>query len=208
MSANYFRNKLKNILEIDKLFFLFAIRDLTFYKIPNVLTNISKCPKCGNSCGIEIFSSNTNFIEFDMKWINKYYNPDERNLTFEFNDGDNLKIKPPTIQVTTIIDNYLKDSQRENKNIDFEFIKNVKFLDLDWESMTTEKLNKINSDTYKWSFEKYSLFLKVISDFKSMVTSSTFGSCSSCGAEVSVPFRFQGNLLSTFLISDPYSKLR
>lgn len=207
-SAEGKRLSSQNILEIDKLFFLFAIRDLTFYKIPNVLTNISKCPKCGESCGIEIFSNNTNFVEFDMKWINKYYNPDERNLTFDFKDGESLKIKPPTIQVTTIIDNYIKDLQRDNKKIDYEFIKNVKFLDLDWELMTTEKLNRVHTETYSWSFEKFSLFLKVISDFKSMVTSSTFGSCTSCGAEVSVPFRFQGNLLSTFLISDPYSTLR
>lgn len=192
-----------HILEMDKIFFLLAIRDLTFYHIPNNIQNPSTCPKCNKPCNIDIFTSNTIFFEEDLK-LSKFYNASERCYLFTFENGIELRIKPPTILTTSVIENYISNKRRNSKNINIDTLENIKYLDLDWENMTEDRLDKEISNTYKWSQEKYSLFLKVIEDFKKQLVTKTIDNCNSCGAEVTVPFQFRSGLLSIFLISDPY----
>lgn len=191
------------MLEMDKIFFLLAVRDLTFYHIPNKIKNPSSCPKCGQACGIEIFTSNTVFFEEDQN-LSNFYNASKRCYSFNFNDGETLEIKPPMILTTSVIENYISNKRRKGNKVEVDILENIKYLNLDWENMTEDRLDNQILETYKWSTEKYSLFLKVIEDFKKQMVNKTIDNCNSCGAEVTVPFQFPSGLLSIFLVSDPY----
>lgn len=192
-----------HILEMDKIFFLLAVRDLTFYHLPNNIKNPSICPKCNQPCGIDIFTNNTIFFEEDIN-LSKYYNATERCYLFTFDDGTELRIKPPTILTTHVIESYVSNKRRNSKKVNIDILENIKFLDLNWENMTEEMLDSEISEMYKWSDKKYSLFLKVVEDFKKQLVTKTFDKCNSCSAEVTVPFQFRSGLLSIFLIPDPY----
>lgn len=192
-----------SILEIDKLFFMLAIRDLTFYQIPNPLINNCKCPKCSEPCKIEIFSNNTTFLKLDPK-LQDYYRADKKNYTFNFDGEEPLEVKPPTIMVTEIISNYIETKNELGIKVDKPMLENIKYLDLEWETITVDAIDKVLMRSFNWSLAKYSMLLKFVEDFKKQIVTETFGTCDSCSAEVTVPFRFQGGLLSCFLIQDPY----
>lgn len=192
-----------HILEMDKIFFLLAVRDLTYYHLPNNIKNPSICPKCNQPCGIDIFTNNTTFFEEDPN-LSRFYNATERCYLFTFDDGMTLRIKPPTILTTTVIESYVSSKRANAKKVNVDTLENIKYLDLDWENMTEERLDSEISDMFKWSDKKYSLFLNVVEDFKKQLVTKTIDNCNSCSAEVTVPFQFRSGLLSIFLVSDPY----
>lgn len=203
------RMSYKSILELDKIFFIIALRDLTFYKMPNVLENSSKCPQCLDPCGIEIYSSNSTFYKKNEE-LYKFYDFEKRNFTLELKEGTVLEIKPPSILVSEVVNNYISHKRNSGQKIEVKLLENIKYLDLDWEKMTVERLDDFLVSMVGWSNERYTLFLKFIDDFKKQFkVFETFGTCKSCGAQgVTVPFQFHQNFRSIFLVSNPYSNIR
>lgn len=206
--------QVKDILEIDKLFFIFAIRDLTFSNIPNPITNSSKCPKCGDNCNIEIFSNNSDFFEYSEELL-KYYDPENRVFSISYvvdEDGDdvrNIQLRPPSIQTTTKIDNYITRKRELGHPISEDTLKYLKYLHLNWDTMTVEELDNIVVDSMGWSLLKYSLVIEFIDKIERQIIMTSFGTCSSCGAQgVTVPFRFREKFRSIFLISNPFRYAR
>ena len=198
----------RNILEIDKFFMVLAIRDLTFNNRPNKLINNSKCPKCGGNCGIEIFSSNSTFFEFDNN-LDQYYNDHTRSYYFEIEKtGEFLDLKPPSISTSHKIDNYYKEYSK-HKKIDRNLLNELMYLNVDWSDMDVKSLDRLITETYNWSDYKLTLLKTFVNDFKKQIKMLSYGTCGSCGAEgVSTHFSFRGGLLSIFLIQDIYSFVR
>lgn len=208
MSKGSRRFTSKDILEIDKIWLLLAIRDLTFHKISNKLVNPSACPKCGAPANIEIFSYNSTFFEFNEELMN-YYDDEQRCFIFEIVEtGEILKLKPPTISVSSKIDNYY-EKYSNVKKLDRSFLNEIQYIDLDWYNIDVQTLDKTIVDSFGWSVYKITLLKKFINDFKSQIKMKSFGYCESCGAEgVSTKFYFRGGLLSIFTIQNIYSYVR
>jgi hypothetical protein len=198
----------KDILEIDKFWLVLAIRDLTFYKIPNKLINPSSCPKCNSSANIEIFSYNSTFFNFDDNLM-QFYDYDENCFILDIeNTNEVLKLKPPTISISTKMENYYNEVGK-SKNIDREFLNEIQYLDLDWHNMDYRKVDDIIVESFGWSLHKTTLLKKFVNDFKNQIKMNSIGTCQSCGAEgVSTKFYFRGGVLSIFLIQDIYSYVR
>jgi hypothetical protein len=198
----------KDILEIDKVWLLLAIRDLTFSKISNKLINPSACPKCTSPANVEIFSYNSTFFEFNEELMN-YYDEEERCFMFDITEtGETLKLKPPTISVSSKVDSYY-EKYSNIKKIDRNFLNEIQYIDLDWYNIDVQTLDKTIVDSFGWSVYKITLLKKFINDFKSQIKMKSFGYCESCGAEgVSTKFYFRGGLLSIFTIQNIYSYVR
>lgn len=198
----------KNCLEIDKIFLLLAVRDLTFYEIENELVNISSCPSCGKNCNIKIYSNNTLFFDHDLK-IKGFYDIDSRSYVFNIEStGEKLSLRPPTMAITEKINTFNKHAIEKGLNVDPDSLNKIRYLDLNWNNISYEELQRNLIEISNWSMIKISMFEHFVKDFENQFSSKSIGICESCSAEVAVPFSFQGPYRSIFLVQDPYRYAR
>lgn len=190
------------ILEIDKIFFVVAIRDLTFYKIPNSMKTKHICNSCSKNNTLEIYSNNTIFFN-EKEYLNFKYDIEKRAYVFDIdNTGEILETKPPSILSTITIKNYIEHKNKLGANYNKETLDYVKYLNLDWSSIDIKDIDEIMQSTYGWSIDKETAMVKFISNFKNSIFAKVYGVCNNCGTEVAPPFSVEGGFRNIFLIQD------
>ena len=118
----YYGNSLghyKDLLEDDRIVLVFKIRELTFVdgqssiKIP-VPEGACQTPGCHPQSEVYFDSSKLEFLKPSEK-LEKYYDPAERCYNVQTKRFGTIKLYPPTIGVTTVIADWIREQQLENK---------------------------------------------------------------------------------------------
>lgn len=193
------RMSYKDLLDIDKIFYMLAIRDMTFYKIPNPLKNLNVCNSCKEDLSIDVYSNNSTFFELS-DILKKYYDSIERCFVIETDDDSYIQISPPTIGRSDAIKSYVNNKNSRGLSVDDSSIQILKYLHIDWRELSNQKIDNILIGLEGWSIDKLSKVIEIIREIKKSIKMMSHGVCGNCGAEVTAPFRFQGGFRDFFII--------
>lgn len=208
----------KDISVIDKIFYIFALRDITMkaqqreVKLTQSVTN----PKTGAVVEIEINNDSFDYHSIDED-IMAFYDEDERGFVFQDESFyAPIKLYVPTIGVTEYIGEYVRrQAEKKEKGEGFineNFIKTVQFMIKDWRLLDDK--DKYISSLY----EKYQSFTydehMLISEVKEKINLGikntilvNFGEGESA-LQVRVPINFRGGYKGLFNLSNIFDKLR
>lgn len=183
----------KDIKEIDRLYIIFAIRELTFKDGENKIF----LPESE----IEIKKEMLRYFIVDEK-LNKYYSEEERCfiITNKNNQEEYVKVYIPSIGVSSFIKKYVNEKRQSGAKIDEDFIKFAAFLFDDYRLLDEKKFKEVNIDSNGWSLFKISAYSQVSDIILQNINPQIV--YKKGGEEITAPLNFQGGLKSIFLISD------
>lgn len=194
-------NSYKDILEIDRFYLVFAIRELTFSEGENKIQMKMPCQECQNVDIIDINRDHFHLINLDEK-LHKFFNPDKRCFSFKTKTGEEFDIFFATLGVTEFIKRYIKAKAERGQKFDQAFLTLAPFLFKDWRLLTDASFNDANHETLRWSLEKMSIMFGIIEKFRNSGSNEIIHQCSVCGTEVRQPITFPGGYKSLFIITD------
>jgi hypothetical protein len=194
----------KDLLEIDRFYLIFAIRDYTFKNGENKLM-INVSDEEGVEEKIEVTKDLLDYFNPDERLMNYY---DRQNKCFNINmkNGESFQLYLPTLGIMNFIKSYIKTKQQSNKNFDKAFIKYAPFLFPEWKTLTQSSYDKAVQDSMTWTLQRISVLDKLVEILSSSVNPQIRYISSGGGERVS-PLNFPGGVKSIFLISDIFGEL-
>ena len=207
----YYGNTLghyKDLLEDDRIVLVFKIRELTFVegqssiKIP-VPEGACQTPGCHPQETVYFDSSKLEFLKPSEK-IEKYYDPVERCYNIQTKRFGYIKLYPPTIGVTSVIADWIRERQMENGKIDAALVDILPYTIKDWRGFDVRQVFKKITELAGWSTEKFSLVLRLKDEINVGIEFEIKDVCAQCGGELTIPVTFPEGFRSLFVptISD------
>ena len=207
----YYGNTLghyKDILEDDRLILVFKIRELTFVegqssiKIP-VPEGACQTPGCHPQDSVYFSSDKLEFLKPSEK-LEKYYDPVERCYNIQTKRFGVIRLYPPTIGVTSVIADWIREQQLDNKKIDAALADILPYIIKDWRTFSSKQVFTKITELAGWSTEKFALVLRLKDEINVGIEYEIKETCSSCGGELTIPVTFPDGFRSLFVptISD------
>jgi len=207
----YYGNTLghfRDILEDDSLVLVFKIRELTFVsgqssiKIP-VPEGACQTPGCKPQDYVYFDSSKLEFKK-PSNLIEKYYDPVERCYNIQTKSFGFIKLYPPTIGVTTVIADWIRERQLDNGKIDTALADILPYTIKDWRTFNGRQVFSKISELAGWTTEKFSLVLRLKDEINLGIEYEIKDVCAQCGGELTIPVTFPDGFRSLFVptISD------
>lgn len=207
----YYGNTLghyKDLLEDDRIVLVLKIRELTFtdgkssIKIP-VPEGACKTPGCHPQETVDFDSSKLEFLKPSEK-LEKYYDPIERCYNIQTKRFGTIRLYPPTIGVTSIIADWIREQQRDNKKIDAALADILPYVIKDWRTFSEKQVFTKITELAGWSTEKFSLVLRLKDEISVGIEFEIKETCAQCGGELVIPVTFPEGFRSLFVptISD------
>lgn len=97
----------KHILEIDRFYLIFAIREFTFINGENTLSVSALCPSCKQKNDINITRNVLDMFEMNDK-LKRLVDVENLCFNIETKDGDKFEIFMPTVGTMKFISSYMK----------------------------------------------------------------------------------------------------
>ena len=207
----YFGNTLghyKDILEDDRIVLVFKIRELTFVegqssiKVP-VPEGTCQTPGCHPQETVYFDSSKLEFRK-PSEQIEKYYDPAERCYNIQTKMFGTIKLYPPTVGVTSIIADWIRERQMENGKIDAALADILPYTIKDWRGFSSKQVFTKLTELAGWSTEKFALVLRLKDEINLGIEYEIKDTCAQCGGELTIPVTFPDGFRSLFVptISD------
>ncbi len=198
----------KDILEDDRIVLVFKIRELTFtdarqsIKIP-VPEGSCQTPGCHPQETVDFDSSKLEFLQLSEK-LEKYYDPVERCYNIQTKSIGTIKLYPPTIGVTSVIADWIREQQREDKKIDAALADILPYTIKDWRTFSSKQVFSKITEMAGWSTEKFALVLRLKDEITVGIEFEIKERCAQCGGELTIPVSFPEGFRSLFVptISD------
>ena len=194
----------KDLMEIDRFYLIFAIRDFTFKNGENKLM-ISVSDDDGVEEKVEVTKDLLDYFNPDERLMN-YYDHTNKCFKIQMKNGESFDLHLPTLGIMNFIKNYIKTKQQTNKNFDKAFIKYAPFLFPEWKTLTQASYDKAVQESMTWSLQRISVLDKLVEILSSSVNPQIRYMSSTGGERVS-PLNFPGGVKSIFLISDIFGEL-
>ena len=198
----------KDILEDDRIVLVFKIRELTFtdgqssISIP-VPEGACKTPGCKPQETVFFDSCKLEFLKPSEK-LEKYYDSAERCYNIQTKRFGTIKLYPPTIGVTTIIADWIREQQLEDKKIDAALADILPYVIKDWRTFTGKQVFSKITEMAGWPTEKFALVLRLKDEINVGIEYEIKETCAQCGGELTIPVTFPDGFRSLFVptISD------
>lgn len=191
----------KDLIDIDRLYILFAIRDFTFPKGHNEL----EFPVSENE-SIPISKDCIDFIELSDELM-QYYNEENRCFMLEFKNGTVIPLYMSSIGTSMWLQNYAHQKQNAREQMDADFFLYAPLLVKNYRKLTTRSYEKMIEESDNWGIDQWS----AVSYFRDSImaaTSPVIKYNDKAGMERSAPLTFRGGFKSIFAVSNPLSGLR
>jgi hypothetical protein len=201
--VKYVDGKIGSFLDIkdqDRLFIIFAIRELTFQQ-GNSLSVNTKCGSCGIEETVELKRSNFAFHEIDEK-LAKFYNKNAGCYQFKTINGKTFELTPPNIGLQKAFTDYIIKENNDKRSPNLAFLKIIPFM-----------LGGRSSITYEGIKAKLREFEEIdgtsFQFLNSAVGKMTFGikelskTCQ-CGEEIRTEMQFPNGASGIFVIHDAF----
>ena len=195
------RARYKDILDLDRLYILFAIHDWTF---PSGKNDVKL--KITEKDDIVMKKENVKFIEFPEKLM-KFYNEQKRCFSFPvdktslFKETDGkMDIYMPTIGVSDWLKDYMISANQRRDNIDQDFLSYASLLIPDWRNLNVDYYYDLVEKTSDWGTYEWSLISKVRDIIVNAAGNPTIRYIDKGGVEREVPLYFRKGLKSLFQV--------
>lgn len=198
----------RDIVDIDRLYILFAIQELTFPNGENKLQITSKCTECSTSNTIDFKKNSIDYINFDER-LKRIYSNEEKCFILRFKNTDEvIRLYMPTIGKSNILFSHIQNKYKNNVEFDVSFFSIANFLFSDWRLVNDASIREMDMKTYKWTDKSmFSSVVGIIDIIRKGISLNVKYNCSNCGSEVAALLEFQGGWKSLFLHSDPFANL-
>ena len=198
----------KDLLEDDRIILVLKIRELTFVdgqssiKIP-VPEGACSTPGCHPQETVNFSSDKLQFRKLSVM-LEKYYDSNTRCYNVQTKKYGAISLYPPTIGVTTVIADWIRKQQEENKKIDAALVDLLPYLVKDWRGFTEKQLFAKLTELAGWSTEKFALVLRLKEEISVGIEFEITETCAQCGGELKIPVTFPDGFRSLFVptISD------
>lgn len=194
----------KDLLEIDRFYLIFAIRDYTFKNGENKLM-LTVQDDDGVEEKIEVTKDSLDYFNPDERLMN-YYDSEERCFKIVMKNGESFELYLPTLGIMNFIKSYIRQKQQQQRNFDKAYIKYAPFLFKDWKTLTQAAYDKSVQESLTWSLQRISVLDKLV-EILSQSINPQIRYMSSGGGERTSPLNFPGGVKSIFLISDIFGEL-
>lgn len=192
-----------DIKEGDRIYLIFAIRELTFQK-GSQLYLAANCDACKEKNNIEMVRAH--FHKFACpEEIQQYFDIDSRKFIFELENGQVISLAPPSIGLQRSFFDFLKKQVDDKEDTNISFIKVMPWTMSERNNITHEGAEKkllefqnMNTDTF--------LFLDAAINKMKFGIEKMAKACSACGTEVHTEFRFPVGAAGLFTVHDPFGK--
>lgn len=198
----------KDLKEEDRIYIIFAIRELTFVNGENKLQISSTCKDCGHVNNIiltkDLFESN----EPNEKLM-RYYNEETRIFEVQTKSNGVIYIQPPSVGVMMEVTKYMQKLQTEGKKIDKAFIKTLPYMATDWRGLNEETISNLQMDFLSWDKTMFQTMNALIEMCTIGVKESVKTVCENtkCQVEVTTAISFPNGIRSLFVVSNIDSEL-
>jgi hypothetical protein len=186
----------KCLLEVDRFYLLFLIRDLTFIEYPSNLYIDAECKECGEKDTVDIRLNRLGVIREGIldDYMNKYSN-EKRCISLEAGK-EVIDLYFPSIHNLETARKMIKDetipaSEQDKFMMCFLVSPHIK--------LSKQDFDRFSLEIDEWSPVKYALVKGFIDKVNSSYSLSLFYKCSGCGAGVTAPLRFQRGLKELFI---------
>lgn len=198
----------KDILEDDRIVLVLKIRELTFIDGQSSI----KIPVPEGACATvgchpqEMVEFNSNKLRFRQpsQRLEKYYDSISRCYNIQTKNFGIITLIPPSIGVTTVIADWIRKQQLENKKIDASLVDILPYVIKDWRGFTERQVFAKITELAGWSVEKFALVSRLKDEINVGIEFEIIETCAQCGGELRIPVTFPEGFRSLFVptISD------
>lgn len=196
---SYNRADWKDLIDIDRMYLLFAIHDYSFQEGDNDIR-----VKLTEKDDVVLRKENVDYIKFDEK-IMKYYNHNKRCFSFPvkntaaFKDTDGkMDIYMPTIGVANWLKDYVQANEQRHDSYDQDFVKVAPLLIKNWRGLSPDTYKKLMDKTDEWGTYEWTLFSKISDLFVKSSMTPVLRYKDSGGVEREAPVIFRDGLKSIY----------
>ena len=198
---DYIGGSWKDLVDVDRLYILLAIRDFTWPAGDNELVvPISETHQ------VTVLKDNINFVDFPEE-IMKYYNEEEKCFKLKFKNGRTINMYLTSLGVSNWLKSYVQQKQQAREQFDKDFLLFAPLLIKNHRKLTIRAYENLVEESNKWSIGEWS----VISHFRDILMKQTSEPEmiyeDENGVEQLVPLTFRGGIKAIFLVSDSLSFL-
>lgn len=190
----------KDIKVVDRFYLLLAVREYTFIDGENEL----KVPVSDGKT-IPLVKEMVDFIRVPDD-LARYYSPDERCFVFKLKTGREFRMYIPSIGANDWLKNYVLAKSRAGEQFDQDFVLYAPMLIKDFRSLSQRAYEEMVNESSTWSVNEWSL-VSHVRDELADASEPKIKYQDEGGAEVEMPFTFQGGIKALFTIQDTLSIL-
>lgn len=181
-----------SILEIDRIFLLIVVRNLTFIEFPTILTVKCKCTECGEEDAVDVKAERIGSLKRDSisEYLSKY-SEDGRCIRASIGK-EQVDLWLPSCHNLSVARNHLSGASSQDKfMLCFLVPPSVKLTEFDFDAF--------DSAIDSWTPAKYVYVKSFVQRVNSSYSVDIYYQCSSCGAGVAAPLRFRGGVRELFV---------
>lgn len=204
----------RDILEIDRLYIVFLIHEITF---PDGQNELFVKLECNAACTeedrykdeVKVRSQMLQFFEMPeelMQWYSPQYKcfevvSEKLNETFY--------LYAPTIGTVERLRKRIAEIKSQGRQVDKAFIKVAPYLIQDWNSFGPNEYSQLFSSSLSWHINKFTFITKFAEQMRAARENSIVTSCPKCGSKLTSPIfsRDSFTIKDLFLISGRLSQL-
>lgn len=192
----------KDLLDVDRLYLIFALNEYTFKNGENKITAEIQLDD-GTLEKVNVTKDVIKVFEIPEKLL-RFYDEDRRMFVFNV-DGEEFTMKMPTIGVSKFIYEMREKSERAGKKLDQDFMLYALFMINDWRTITEEKYREMAIASAGWSVKRISLMSRFVDLMKDAINPQM--TVMTSAGEVTRELNFQGGIKSLFIIPDILDEL-
>lgn len=185
-----------SLLEIDRLYILFLIRNITFIEFPSIIKLESTCDSCGHVDMVDVKAERLGAIrEGSLDEYLSSYSDASRSIEINM-ENETINLYLPSmhnleISRKRIIEGGLSAEQQDKFMLCFLVPPGRNLNDRDFSAFEVE--------LEEWSPDKYSIVKSFINRVNSSYSIDVYYKCSDCSAGVAMPLRFHRGIKELFV---------
>lgn len=185
-----------SLLEIDRLYLLFLVRNITFIEFPSIIKLQSTCDECDHSDSVDVKAERLGAMkEGALDEYLKMYSSESRSIEIKIQD-DVVRLYLPSMHNLELARKNIIDNQVSEEDQD-RFM--LCFLVPPGMNLTHSDFEYFDKELEDWSPDKYAFVKSFINTVNSSYSIDVYYKCSECGAGVATPLRFHRGIKELFI---------
>lgn len=175
-----------DLLEIDRLYIIFRVHELTFPDGKNQLTTLIKCKNksCGHTERIPIKSSMLRLYEFPTEAM-QWYSPEERCFVVNSQKyNETFKLYMPTVGALQKRRKYMADLRRRRQQPDKAFVKVMPYIVGETRTLTNSRIQQYFFNYKEWPDGKFFFISEMANQLTEGKTQHFEMACPKCGETI------------------------
>lgn len=185
-----------SLLEIDRLYLLFLVRNITFVEFPSIIKLESTCNECSHVDMVDVKAERLGAIrEGSLDEYLSRYSSQSRSIEFAMSQETVNFYFPSMKNLETsrriIVEKGIKQEDQDKFMLCFLVPPHI--------GLTEQDFEEFNIDMEDWTPDKYTLVRSFVNAVNSSYSIDVYYKCSGCGAGVTTPLRFHGGIKELFV---------